>query len=202
MASKINDITLVKLAKKNDQQAHDELYNRYKKYFDILTANNFTRTKGSGVTYEDVYSVAVGTLQIAISKFDTSKGTSFLQYWKTIANHEINELFKNESYQGRAKTFDGISLDDYSQNGYYKNEEIYGCNDSSTALDLEDVRILIEKEEIELTPREKQILIMTMDGLDLEEISSKLALKYVTAYHHYTYGVQKINNYLKKIKAL
>lgn len=197
MALGQNDLILVKECQRQNEDARNELYNRYKHYVSMLVTMNRSRSFNSGVTTDDIYSRCLASLEIAISKFDVNKSGSFFSYWETIANNEIHQLFKIESYAGKAKAFYGISLDDTWGETEYSNSEIMGFEEPH--LMNEDVlhaRTVIYDTELKINVKERQMLFLVLEGLNKEEAAILIGIKGSTMYHYYAEVVHKVREFM------
>ena len=125
----ISDEECVLLAQTGNYDTLNHLCIRYQKYSYGLAVGFFNSNRQSGVTVEDLCSVAQETILVAVKNFSNSIQV-FYPYWRTIATNAMIKYNQQNSYFHHAKTFNGISLDQQNEE-YFSNDQIIGENDSN-----------------------------------------------------------------------
>ena len=176
------------------------LYEKYKFFARKLTHSYLVIHKDNGITFDDIYSRAFESIDIACKHFDEKISSSFYSYWRTIAIHEIEDMLVEESYSGRAKTFYGISLDANILDDESTYSELYGVHEPFESD--EDVksrfREIINNPLNGFRKNEKTILLSLIDGKEHYEIRKKLKISTSTYSYHYHNATEKLKNLLER----
>lgn len=136
--------------------------------------------RGSGIGFDEYYSIAIENIQVALNKYQLYSCT-FYPYWKSIANKAISFYVKENSLSSKEnailRTF---SLDEEAyEEGEIKYEELFGINDSYISEGLTNKEIfthIFSKLEL-LDVKERQFLFLLIDEYDIKSIEIIMNLK-------------------------
>lgn len=153
-----------------------ELIDRYKIHARKLAGEQYQKFKFIYlVEYEDLYSISLANLFIAIKSF--SKGHSFFKYWKRSAINEIQDYVSRfdltkDNVEDIPNSLNG---DDVHCHQVLSQNHVETIDDNDLLLNL-DMTIYNSKELFKGS--ERDILVMYLAGYSGIEIAAKLNLKY------------------------
>ena len=183
---KLTDSAILELCISGDSQAFQELVWRY--FFKAKRLANTYRDslEETGITLEDIQTVAFEALLIAYDKITTTDGASFYNFWKHIATTQIIKYIENNSLTRKAMMFKGVySLDQYvRKDSVVKYEEVLGEEDVYIANlpdKLDQVELMV-KFVASLSKSEKEVYDLLIQGLTREEMSETLKIPMKTVY--------------------
>lgn len=196
----LRDYEIVTFIRKGKTEFVPVLYKRYKVLARQLTRCYLATNFGNGVSFDDIYSYAFESIDIALNHFDPEVSESFYSYWRTIAAHEIEDMLKAETYSGEAKAFYGVSLDSIAY-GDQCYSEIIGVSESYES----DEEVLIRFKKLFRNPKNKfskaeQIILSGLaEGKSHTVIRKKLGITQPTYRYHYMNAVNKLKKILEKV---
>lgn len=202
--SDLTDIQLIALVREGKEEYASELYQRYQKRAKKIASEYYYANRENGIPFEEYYSRAFAAIETSIRKYDVSRAESMYSYWRKIAVREIIHLMNNESYFNGGRGFYGLSLDtllacqdnDDLTLGEKLCLEEPRMDESNTLL--ESLLEIISDPKNKFTNRERQILLLQLDGEDKDSIVSLLKIKKSTYYTHLEHGYQKLKKILEK----
>ncbi len=176
-----DDYELIYLVGENNETATNILYEKYKVIIELKAKKYLKYGKKLGLEYSDLVQEGMMGLTEAIKSFNDTKNAQFKTFANLCIERQIFSLLKKASRKKHTLLNDSISLDE-------KINE-----DDNTLLDIffekgKDPKELIEYrenknelfEEIEksLTPLEKEVFNLKVNGFDYKEISQLLNKSY------------------------
>jgi len=181
----LTDSAILELSISGDSEAFQELVRRY-----FFKAKKLARTfelslKDTGISLEDIQTVAFEALLTAYDKFGGANGASFYNFWKNIAIKQISSYMESNSYSYKAMMFRGkYSFDQHVPSTTVKYEEVLGENDvylSTMPERIDQMEIMVKFLE-SLTPMEKEIYDLLVKGYSREEMAKTLNIPIKTVY--------------------
>ncbi len=166
----INDEECVLLAQTGNYDTLNQLCVRYQRYSYGLAIEFFNANRHSGITVEELCSVAQETILIAVKNFSNSIQV-FYPYWRTIATNAMIKYNQQNSYFHHAKTFNGISLDQQNEDNF-SNDQILGETDVKIEKGIvEDTFLnIIDDPRNGFSENEKIVMKLTIEGYEPTEI--------------------------------
>lgn len=166
----INDEECVLLAQTGNYDTLNQLCVRYQRYSYGLAIEFFNANRHSGITVEELCSVAQETILIAVKNFSNSIQV-FYPYWRTIATNAMIKYNQQNSYFHHAKTFNGISLDQQNEDNF-SNDQIIGETDVKIEKGIvEDTFLnIINDPRNGFSENEKIVMKLTIEGYEPTEI--------------------------------
>jgi len=166
----INDEECVLLAQTGNYDTLNQLCIRYQRYSYGLAIEFFNSNRQSGITVEDLCSVAQETILVAVKNFSNSIQV-FYPYWRTIATNAMIKYNQQNSYFHHAKTFNGISLDQQNEDNF-SNDQIIGETDAKIEKGIvEDTFLnIIDDPKNGFSENEKIVMKLTIEGYEPTEI--------------------------------
>ena len=152
--------------------------------------------RGSGISFDDFYSVALECIQVALNKYQLYSCT-FYSYWKSITLKAFAAYVKRNSLNSVSNNgYIGISLDDLAySDSKTKYEEILGVNDPSLDKGITNKELftyIYQKLEL-LDEKERQFLFLLIDEYDPKSIQVLMNLKGKEFYHLRSKIQKKLN---------
>ncbi len=196
-----SDKFIVSQIRKGKIEFISDLYGKYKFFARKLTHCYLLIHKDNGVTFDDIYSRAFESIDIACKHFNENKSVSFYTYWRTIAIHEIEDMLVEETYSGRAKAFYGISLDAPMVGGDSTYSELYGVREPIETDEevKERYKSIITNAQNGFSESEKCILLGLIDGKEHIDIRNKLKIGVSTYRYHYLKATEKLKKLIEEI---
>lgn len=166
----ISDEECVLLAQTGNYDTLNQLCIRYQRYSYGLAVEFFNANRQSGITVEDLCSVAQETILVAVKNFSNSIQV-FYPYWRTIATNAMIKYNQQNSYFHHAKTFNGISLDQQNEENF-SNDQIIGETDANIEKGLVEETFLniINDPKNGFSENEKIVMKLTIEGYEPTEI--------------------------------
>ena len=166
----INDEECVLLAQTGNYDTLNQLCVRYQRYSYGLAIEFFNANRHSGITVEELCSVAQETILVAVKNFSNSIQV-FYPYWRTIATNAMIKYNQQNSYFHHAKTFNGISLDQQNEDNF-SNDQIIGETDVKIEKGIvEDTFLnIINDQKNGFSENEKIVMKLTIEGYEPTEI--------------------------------
>lgn len=166
----INDEECVLLAQTGNYDTLIQLCVRYQRYSYGLAIEFFNANRHSGITVEELCSVAQETILVAVKNFSNSIQV-FYPYWRTIATNAMIKYNQQNSYFHHAKTFNGISLDQQNEDNF-SNDQIIGETDVKIEKGIvEDTFLnIINDPKNGFSENEKIVMKLTIEGYEPTEI--------------------------------
>lgn len=166
----INDEECVLLAQTGNYDTLNQLCVRYQRYSYGLAIEFFNANRHSGITVEELCSVAQETILVAVKNFSNSIQV-FYPYWRTIATNAMIKYNQQNSYFHHAKTFNGISLDQQNEDNF-SNDQIIGETDVKIEKGIvEDTFLnIINDPRNGFSENEKIVMKLTIEGYEPTEI--------------------------------
>lgn len=166
----INDEECVLLAQTGNYDTLNQLCVRYQRYSYGLAIEFFNANRHSGITVEELCSVAQETILVAVKNFSNSIQV-FYPYWRTIATNAMIKYNQQNSYFHHAKTFNGISLDQQNEDNF-SNDQIIGETDVTIEKGIvEDTFLnIINDPRNGFSENEKIVMKLTIEGYEPTEI--------------------------------
>ncbi len=166
----INDEECVLLAQTGNYDTLNQLCVRYQRYSYGLAIEFFNANRHSGITVEELCSVAQETILVAVKNFSNSIQV-FYPYWRTIATNAMIKYNQQNSYFHHAKTFNGISLDQQNEDNF-SNDQIIGETDVKIEKGIvEDTFLnIINDPKNGFSENEKIVMKLTIEGYEPTEI--------------------------------
>lgn len=166
----INDEECVLLAQTGNYDTLNQLCVRYQRYSYGLAIEFFNANRHSGITVEELCSVAQETILVAVKNFSNSIQV-FYPYWRTIATNAMIKYNQQNSYFHHAKTFNGISLDQQNEDNF-SNDQILGETDVKIEKGIvEDTFLnIIDDPRNGFSENEKIVMKLTIEGYEPTEI--------------------------------
>lgn len=184
----MSDFDLVILYRKNDYAAQEVLVKRYRIYSVALARELHEAHKGSSkAEFQDLVSIGIISLDIAVKSFDTSSPTRVLYpYWKTIATNEMMEYIMQYSYykNGELKIVSSPFFDFVDA----QNAKFSSANEGLLYSELID---FLADPKYYISKRDQEIFSLYIAGLSFSELAKKYSLSYNT--------VKKIVNRIRKL---
>lgn len=125
-----------------------------------------------GIDHDDLCQEAYVALLSAIGSYDEQKGTSFSTYAIACINNRLTDAVKTANRRKNRILNDSVSLTDDSN----PVEIISFESPEEVTLDQEQYHELMQRIENELSRKERQVLLLWVDGYDYVEIGEKLGL--------------------------
>lgn len=196
---RISDEELIAAIHEGKQHLIQVLYQRYDKHAKHVAYELASRIRNSGVTVEDIFTVAFESTAKALKHYDASKNVAFYAYWRGIADNDINSYLRENAYSGNNSFLRGISLDEDPSTDHVCNAEKYGLNDSfQSEGDLADEIIkMVRDPGNNFKKREQQVIAGLLGGLSAAEVCSYIGINYSTYYYHLESAKKKLKKLLK-----
>ena len=181
------DYELISAIKRKDSVAEYLLIKRYEAKAYYIAREYAHGHKGSGISIEEYYSVALSTIVIAAKKYKKKAGYEFMTFLHKIVSNKLNEYDRNNSYLRGAKFFAGTeSLD------YINTRDIKGRSMSETLgdvdpfikgnVDYDDVMSVIRKVLRNRKEKDKTVFALYIEIGSIKEVSEKLNIPISTVY--------------------
>lgn len=198
MAKEKTDQQLINNYKNNiDDDSFGILVKRYSKYAKSLARKFIAVNPGSGLTYDDIFAVALSAVYIAVMNYVEGDDNNFYPYWYKIANHEIVRYIQENSYSYKGRTFKGdVSLDDIKETRLLS--DVIGVEDREMEKKRahEELLSVINNPSHKLTTKEKEIFRLLIKGYTLPEIVVKYKIPSSVVYDRYHRALKKIKKNL------
>lgn len=156
--------------------AWHEFFYIYSNHAEVLSKKALNIYKGSGITYNEFYSIAIEAIVTALSRYVLYSCTFYPFYKQTVHNHFQAYVSQRSIELKRSGETFSLSLDDTVLDSSIKYEEIYGLNDPSIESEIhkkEVIHYILEKLKL-LTEKEKQFFFYLLDGYEQKDIMSLL----------------------------
>lgn len=151
-----------------------KLLDRYKRYSYALSDKYYNTVNTGGVTKEELYTVCIESLMVAIKNF---KGTGhmFYSYWKEVALRDMLKYLEKNSYLMGAKAFAGLSIDNLNESEYLSVSNVIGEDDGEiySQITYKEMSQELFRKRI-ITSTEHKILNMLILGYDVESIAKRM----------------------------
>ena len=136
--------------------------------------------KGSGVSYEEFYSLALECITLALNGYQLYSCT-FYSYWKKVVEAKFNTYVRSNSFYAKSKLdMIAMSLDENAfEESKTKYEDILGVRDSIMSSRIENKELfeyIFSKIKL-LNQKERQFLLLLIDGYDVIEIEHIMDLR-------------------------
>ena len=165
---------------------HRFAWSAAKKFFDTLYAVSFS--------LEDLVSLSFSAVITALDKYDSSKKKSFYSYWLCIANNAMKRYVREFiKYHQNASP---ISLDDENSCGIPLHDSVASEDIDRNISIYNSLQTIINDERCNLSKHEKTIILLSLDGYDMEDISKILHKNRGTIYRNYSTALNKIRHLL------
>lgn len=161
-------------------EAWDIFFEIYRVHSIKLASESEKIYRGSGLTFDDFYSICLESIQVALNKYQLYSCT-FYSYWRSICLKQISAFVKEYSYIAKESVdLNSLSLDDIAFEGSKtKYEEVIGevdNNISKSVYTRELFEYIYQKLEL-LSVKERQFLFLIVDGYDMESIEVMMGLQ-------------------------
>ena len=188
-----SDEQLIAFFVSGNQDAWLEFYNIYSIHSKKIAFKALQMFKGSGITYNEFYSIAIATIYEALNHY-ILYSCSFYTFWRQIVFNKFNDYAKENSYNSKGNVYAGtFSLDDSYSDSKTRFDEVYGLEDPGIDKNVrkdEIVSYLLEKTQL-LSQNEKQFFFYLVSEKNQEEI---MTLLNITSRQFY-----RIRNKIRKI---
>lgn len=172
---KYNDNELVYMAKENNEDAINCLYDKYKPLLEKKAREYFNLSNKQGVEYNDFLQEAMIGFEDAINYFDDNSNTLFYTFVNVCVERELKTMLTKVNRNKHKILNDAISLDyvyeDSTLIDYVKEENTnpeFGMIEDETYKELYDKIVKV------LNDNEKEILDLKLKGFSYLEIAKIL----------------------------
>ncbi len=196
----ISDEECVLLAQTGNHDTLNQLCLRYQKYSYGLAIDFFNSNRQSGITVDDLVSVAQETVLIAVKNFSNSIQL-FYPYWRTIATNAMIKYNQQNSYFHHAKTFNGISLDQQNDENF-SNDQLIGEPDFKIQKGLvEDTFLaIINDSKNGFSENEKLVMTLTIEGYEPTDIMKMFKWSKSQVYYALRNAKEKLTSVISCMK--
>lgn len=161
--------------------AYSQLIEKYSAHSKLL-ANAILKTqplKNNGYAFDDLVSIALYSVVIALKYYDIETGNQFYPYWKEIAKKEIYDFINKNSYSGEARIFSNyLPLSDAcAPEGHISFEELVPSNDGYTLsefISYDETSNRISEIAKTFSETDRKILYMLIIGCEIKDIKDRL----------------------------
>ncbi len=181
MYKDIDDYELIYLIGEQNEKASDILYERYKPIIDLKSKKYLKYGKKLGLEYSDLFQEGMLGLSEAIKTYDDSKNAQFKTFSNLCIERQIFSLLKKASRKKHSLLNESISLDDKINDDDNTLLDLIvekGTNPSDMMEYTEKKNELYDFIEKTLTPLEKEVFDLKINGFDYKEISRLLNKSY------------------------
>lgn len=111
MYKDINDYELLYLISENNEDAYNNIYDKYENMIRIEAKKYYRKCKYLGFSLEDIYQAGLYGFSLALSSYSDEEGTLFYTYANACITKELNSFIRNQSRYKHEVLSDSISLD-------------------------------------------------------------------------------------------
>lgn len=172
---KLNDNELVYLCCENNEEAKEEIINKYKNMINIILNDFMKKYKIIGVDKSDLYQEGLIGLLNAIETYDENKDVTFYTYANICIKTSLMTAIRNTFTQKNRILNTSYSLDkmfEDSEDNFYDIFKDEREEPNKKLIDREEINELKDKIISKLSNNEKIIFELKLKGFDNKEISS------------------------------
>lgn len=172
MIKNLRDEELIFFIGVNSEEAFNILLKRYEQKINAIAVHYFRSFPNSGITVDELKSVACESLLTAAKKYDLNGAASFYSYWKTIVNNAISKYLTKNSYTSKKQSNIVFSLDEVIDGSHASIESIVSdsSEDKTTDTLYQHIKEMVLDDKFELGMEEKGIFISYLTGFEVDEI--------------------------------
>lgn len=170
-----NDNEILNYISEKNEEAIELIYEKYKPLINKIASNIYKKyCKNTGLELSDLIQEGMIGLNNAINSYNDNKDTLFYTYAKTcieriiintvVGAHRQKHKILNESISFEVNLKDS----DLNFDFFLKDNN---TNPENIVIDMENSNELMQEIEEALTPFEKQVLQLKLDGFDYKEIA-------------------------------
>lgn len=182
-----------------DYDAFYSLVQQYSIFSRKLAIEYYHLNKGSGVSVDELQSVCMNAIYIAVQHYQDKEEHKFYPYWKQIAQREMVRYLNENSYSYRASTFSGIvSLDAGEDDLLFAEAFSLPEEEYKTQAIIDDVRDAINENKACLNEKELCVIKYMLDGYSQKEVSILMSISKAQVCGLYHSSLEKLKNVLLK----
>lgn len=181
MYNDIDDYELIYLVGENNETATDILFEKYKPIVDLKAKKYFKYGKKLGLEYADLFQEGMIGLTEAIAAFNDNKNAQFKTFANLCIERQMFSLLKKASRKKHTALNDSVSLDEKINEDDNTLLDLFsekGTDPHEMVEFMENKKELFKKLNELLTPLEKEVFNLKVNGFDYKEISSLLNKSY------------------------
>lgn len=195
------DNYLHSLIAQGNHLAYLRLKKRYEKYSRIICKQALERNLDSGVTLADLFAVCSACFKEIILKYNPQK-LPFYSFWKDVATQEINDYFLINSYNAKARTFNGIINLDEENDEKKLNLELIRETDEDYIREKNrrDALRIIDLNTTSFSHKELVVLHYILDGYTIKELEHGDLMSRSMLYLTYNNAIKKLRKIILSLK--
>lgn len=186
-----NDLTVK--AREGDVDSQKRLFEECKRISLPICLQQVRNISNLNIDYEDLRDLVTPAFLRALTTYKINK-LDFYNYFKFIYMQEIKTLIrKTVIYNAKNDQFDDEIEKIKNQNfNCYINDDIYS---KYSLYDIEKIKEIIYENKMQLTKKEKQLMTLFLNGLNIREISYYLKNNYTETARTIKKAILKIKKY-------